>query len=169
MENTRKRASEQTSRIDYAVILPVFILCIIGLTSLYVALSQDPAKPNVVRGVGLQTLWYILGIGAIAIIMHIKVKLLWKLTPLIYGGGLLVMALLLQFYDRSIAEVTGSKNWFSIGSFTLQPAELMKIAYILMLALVVTKHNGQHRTRTLRTDGQLIAKMLAVTDRKSVV
>ena len=97
MENTRKRASEQTSRIDYAVILPVFILCIIGLTSLYVALSQDPAKPNVVRGVGLQTLWYILGIGAIAIIMHIKVKLLWKLTPLIYGGGLLVMALLLQF------------------------------------------------------------------------
>ena len=39
----------------------------------------------------------------------------------------------------------------------------MKIAYILMLALVVTKHNGQHRTRTLRTDGQLIAKMLAVT------
>lgn len=163
MENTRKRASEQTSRIDYAVILPVFILCIIGLTSLYVALSQDPAKPNVVRGVGFQTLWYILGIGAIAIIMHIKVKLLWKLTPLIYGGGLLVMALLLQFYDRSIAEVTGSKNWFSIGNFTLQPAELMKIAYILMLALVVTKHNGQHRTRTLRTDGQLIAKMLAVT------
>lgn len=163
MENTRKRASEQTSRIDYAVILPVFILCIIGLTSLYVALSQDPAKPNVVRGVGFQALWYILGIGAIAIIMHIKVKLLWKLTPLIYGGGLLVMALLLQFYDRSIAEVTGSKNWFSIGSFTLQPAELMKIAYILMLALVVTKHNGQHRTRTLRTDGQLIAKMLAVT------
>lgn len=163
MENTRKRASEQTSRIDYAVILPVFILCIIGLTSLYVALSQDPAKPNVVRGVGFQALWYILGIGAITIIMHIKVKLLWKLTPLIYGGGLLVMALLLQFYDRSIAAVTGSKNWFSIGNFTLQPAELMKIAYILMLALVVTKHNGQHRTRTLRTDGQLIAKMLAVT------
>ena len=163
MENTRKRASEQTSRIDYAVILPVFILCIIGLTSLYVALSQDPVKPNVVRGVGFQALWYILGIGAITIIMHIKVKLLWKLTPLIYGGGLLVMALLLQFYDRSIAAVTGSKNWFSIGNFTLQPAELMKIAYILMLALVVTKHNGQHRTRTLRTDGQLIAKMLAVT------
>lgn len=39
----------------------------------------------------------------------------------------------------------------------------MKIAYILMLALVVTQHNGRHRKRTLESDGQLIAKMLAVT------
>lgn len=163
MENTRRNAAMQESRIDYGVILPVFLLCIIGLASLYVALSQDPAKPNVIRGVGFQALWYVLGIGAIIVIMHIRAKVLWKLTPIIYGTGLFVMAILLKFYDRSIAAVTGSKNWFAVGSFTLQPAELMKIAYILMLALVVTQHNGRHRKRTLESDGQLIAKMLAVT------
>lgn len=163
MENTRRNAAMQESRIDYGVILPVFLLCIIGLASLYVALSQDPAKPNVIRGVGFQALWYVLGIGAIIVIMHIRAKFLWKLTPIIYGAGLFVMAILLKFYDRSIAAVTGSKNWFAFGSFTLQPAELMKIAYILMLALVVTQHNGRHRKRTLESDGQLIAKMLAVT------
>lgn len=163
MENTRRNAAMQESRIDYGVILPVFLLCIIGLASLYVALSQDPAKPNVIRGVGFQALWYVLGIGAIIVIMHIRAKVLWKLTPIIYGTGLFVMAILLKFYDRSIAAVTGSKNWFAFGSFTLQPAELMKIAYILMLALVVTQHNGRHRNRTLESDGQLIAKMLAVT------
>lgn len=163
MENTRRNAAMQESRIDYGVILPVFLLCIIGLASLYVALSQDPAKPNVIRGVGFQALWYVLGIGAIIVIMHIRAKVLWKLTPIIYGSGLFVMAILLKFYDRSIAAVTGSKNWFAFGSFTLQPAELMKIAYILMLALVVTQHNGRHRKRTLESDGQLIAKMLAVT------
>lgn len=163
MENTRRNAAMQESRIDYGVILPVFLLCIIGLASLYVALSQDPAKPNVIRGVGFQALWYVLGIGAIIVIMHIRAKVLWKLTPIIYGTGLFVMAILLKFYDRSIAAVTGSKNWFAFGSFTLQPAELMKIAYILMLALVVTQHNGRHRKRTLESDGQLIAKMLAVT------
>lgn len=163
MENTRRNVAMQESRIDYGVILPVFLLCIIGLASLYVALSQDPAKPNVIRGVGFQVLWYVLGIGAIIVIMHIRAKILWKLTPIIYGVGLFVMAVLLKFYDRSIAAVTGSKNWFAFGSFTLQPAELMKIAYILMLALVVTQHNGRHRQRTLESDGQLIAKMLAVT------
>lgn len=163
MENTRRNAAMQESRIDYGVILPVFLLCIIGLASLYVALSQDPAKPNVIRGVGFQALWYVLGIGAIIVIMHIRAKVLWKLTPIIYGTGLFVMAILLKFYDRSIAAVTGSKNWFAFGSFTLQPAELMKVAYILMLALVVTQHNGRHRIRTLESDGQLIAKMLAVT------
>ena len=163
MENTRRNAAMQESRIDYGVILPVFLLCIIGLASLYVALSQDPAKPNVIRGVGFQALWYVLGIGAIIVIMHIRAKVLWKLTPIIYGAGLFVMAILLKFYDRSIAAVTGSKNWFAFGSFTIQPAELMKIAYILMLALVVTQHNGRHRKRTLESDGQLIAKMLAVT------
>lgn len=163
MENTRRNAAMQESRIDYGVILPVFLLCIIGLASLYVALSQDPAKPNVIRGVGFQALWYVLGIGTIIVIMHIRAKVLWKLTPIIYGTGLFVMAILLKFYDRSIAAVTGSKNWFAFGSFTLQPAELMKVAYILMLALVVTQHNGRHRIRTLESDGQLIAKMLAVT------
>lgn len=73
-------------------------------------------------------MWYVLGIGAIIVIMHIRAKVLWKLTPIIYGAGLFVMAILLKFYDRSIAAVTGSKNWFAFGSFTLQPAELMKIA-----------------------------------------
>ena len=103
MENTRRNAAMQESRIDYGVILPVFLLCIIGLASLYVALSQDPAKPNVIRGVGFQALWYVLGIGAIIVIMHIRAKFLWKLTPIIYGAGLFVMAILLKFYDRSIA------------------------------------------------------------------
>lgn len=163
MEKQSRIEKSNESRIDYGVILPVFLLCLIGLAALYVALSQDPAKPNVVRGVGFQALWYGVGVVAIAIIMHIKSKVLWKLTPAVYLGGLLVMALLLKFYDRSIAAVTGSKNWFSFGSFTLQPAELMKIAFILMLALVVTKHNSFTKERTLRTDGLLIAKMLAVT------
>jgi rod shape determining protein RodA len=39
----------------------------------------------------------------------------------------------------------------------------MKIAFIMMLALVVTHHNVRHRDRDLKTDGLLIAKMLAVT------
>jgi len=67
-----------------------------------------------------------------------------------------------QFYDEDMQRATGSKNWFSFGPITVQPAELMKIAMILMLAMVVTKHNAFYQQRTLKSDGILIGKMLAV-------
>lgn len=160
METTRVKSD---NRIDYGVILPVFLLCLIGLASLYVALVHDPSKPSLYRNLGFQFLWYLLGILAIVIIMHMKLKWIWKLTPYIYGTGLVVMTALLKFYDRGIAADTGSKNWFSFGPFTLQPAELMKVAYILMMALLVTDHNVRYRNRTLKSDGLLILKLLAVT------
>ncbi|EAC5453222.1 rod shape-determining protein RodA, partial [Listeria monocytogenes] len=126
MENSRIKTND--NRIDYGVILPVFLLCLIGLASLYVALTHDPNNPNMLRMLGFQALWYVLGVVAVIIIMQIKSKWLWKLTPYIYGAGLAVMLALLKFYNRTMAASTGSKNWFSFGPFTLQPSELMKIA-----------------------------------------
>ncbi|WP_291292208.1 FtsW/RodA/SpoVE family cell cycle protein [Enterococcus sp.] len=161
MENTRIKKND--NRIDYGVILPVFLLCLIGFASLYVALVNDPRNPSVGKTLGFQALWYVLGVIAIIVIMHIKSKWLWKLTPYIYGAGLLVMLGLLKFYDAGLADSTGSRNWLRFGAFTVQPSELMKIAFIMMLALVVTHHNVRHRDRDLKTDGLLIAKMLAVT------
>ena len=165
-----KRVSQRNSqylssnRIDYGVILPVFLLCLVGMTSLYTALSHDPNNPSVLRGLLMQGLWYALGTVAIVLIMQMKSKWLWRLTPYIYGLGLAVMLALLKFYDKSLAVTTGSRNWFRItGNLTFQPAELMKIAFIMMLALVVTSHNVKHKTRTLTTDWELIGKMLAVT------
>lgn len=154
------------NRIDYGVILPVFLLCLIGLASLYVALNHSfnlVYSDNPLRGVMTQGLWYVVGIIVVAVIMQIKSKWLWRLTPIIYGAGLIVMGLLVKFYDQATEALTGSRNWFKFGSFSVQPAELMKIAMILMLALVVTQHNSKHKERSLKTDGLLIAKMLAVT------
>lgn len=165
-----KRISQKNSqylssnRIDYGVILPVFLLCLVGMTSLYTALSHDPNNPSVIKGLLMQGVWYALGTIAIVLIMQMKSKWLWRLTPYVYGLGLAVMLALLKFYDKSLAASTGSRNWFRItGNLTFQPAELMKIAFIMMLALVVTSHNVKHKTRTLTTDWELIGKMLAVT------
>ena len=159
-----KNIFRNDNRIDYGVILPVFILCLFGLAAVYVAYDQSPIfTGNPAIEVWRQVLWYVIGIVAVVIIMHMKSKWLWKLTPFIYGLGLIVMGLLLKFYDQATFEATGSRNWFRLGGFSVQPAELMKIAVILMLALVVTKHNATYRkVGTLKTDGLLIAKMLAV-------
>ncbi len=161
-EKAEKPASRD-NRIDYGVILVVFLLCLIGLLSVYVALSQDISNPPITSNLLRQGLWYFLGAVSIVIIMHIKSKWLWKLTPALYAFGLLVMMLLLEFYDRVLYGETGSKNWFNIAGFSFQPSEIMKIALILMLAYVITGHNVKYAVRTLKSDLLLIGKMMLVT------
>ncbi|MGM0213422.1 FtsW/RodA/SpoVE family cell cycle protein [Enterococcus sp. AZ109] len=159
--DTLKRNKE--NRIDYGVILPVFLLCLIGLLSLYVALTHDPRDPNIFRGIVMQSLWYILGALVVVIIMHLDAKWLWRLTPFLYVIGLAVMLALLRYYDPELQVSTGSKNWFRVGTMTFQPSELMKIAYILMMALIITQHNLKNKLRTLKGDLWLIGKLLLVT------
>lgn len=161
MEKRRRQVSID-SRIDYSLILPVFVLMIIGMLSLYVALSHDQQTTSVVKPLLFQGLWYVVGIVAIVIIIQFNSKALWKITPYLYGVGLFIMLLLVKFYDRQLAAKTGSRNWFSFGGFTFQPSEIMKIAFILMLAYVITKHNNVYQNRTVRTDFLLIGKMLLV-------
>ena len=159
----RLRKNNNDSRIDYGVILPVFILCLIGLLALYVALTQDPRNPNVFRGLAMQAVWYVVGALAVVIIIHFDAKLLWRLTPFLYLIGLAVMLALLKYYETALFASTGSKNWFKFGTLTFQPSELMKIAYILMMAMIITKHNVANKLRSLKTDTTLIGKMFLVT------
>ncbi len=150
------------NRIDYGIILPVFILAIIGMLSLYVALVNDTGVKNILKPMATQGLWYALGAVAVIIIMQVSSKLLWQATTISYGVGLVIMTLLLKFYDKELAIQTGAKNWFNIGGQSFQPAELMKIAFILMLAFVVTQHNANYRHESLRSDFLLIGKLVAV-------
>lgn len=161
--NKNKLMRNLDNRIDYGVILPVFLLSIIGILSLYVALSNDPNRPEIGNMLMKQGLWYLVGGVSIVIVMHFSSKLLWRLTPVFYVIGLIMMGLLLKFYDPYLEAQTGSKNWISIGGTTFQPSELMKVAFILMLAYVVTMHNVKNVDRTIKSDFWLIGKMLLVT------
>lgn len=160
MVNNKKNKTSLDSRIDYRLILPVLILMIIGLLSLYVALSNDGQTESVTRALAFQCIWYGVGIVAILVIIQFSSNALLRITPYLYGIGLFLMILLLKFYDRLLAARTGARNWFSIGSFTFQPSEIMKIAFILMLAYIVTYHNDKYVEHTLKSDFLLIGKMI---------
>ena len=158
-----KKRKNLDSRIDYGVLLPVFLLSIIGILSLYVALYNDPNRPNISSMLLKQGLWYLVGGLTIVVVMQFHSKLLWRLTPLFYTIGLLMMTLLLKFYDPYLEAQTGAKNWIRFGGTTFQPSELMKIAFILMLSYVVVMHTIHYQRRTLTSDWWLIAKLCLVT------
>lgn len=152
--------TEKKSRIDYGIVLCILVLAIIGLVSLYstTALINDEGIGATVR----QGIWYVLGTAVAAMIMLFDSEQLWKITTYLYWIGIASLVFTLLFYDRGLAASTGARSWINIPiiNFTLQPSEFVKIPYILMLAKTTTLHNAKFKDRTVKSDFQLMGKLL---------
>lgn len=144
------------SRVDYSLILPVFFLVLIGLFSVYTATIHDyPSKIMVVMG--QQLIWLIMGAAISFVVMLFSTEFLWKITPYLYGLGLILMIFPLILYSPELVASTGAKNWVSIGSVTLfQPSEFMKISYILILARLTVTFKQKYKEKNLQEDGKLL-------------
>ena len=157
MTSIRQIRRDNENRIDYGIILNVMVLAIIGLLSVY-------STTTLIEGGDLvptlfHALWY--GVGTIAVIaaMQLDSEQYWKLSTYLYGFGLLLLVLVLFFYDREF-DVTGARSWLKIGSLSVQPSELFKPAYIVFMARVVTEHNNKYPNRTIKTDFMQLGKIL---------
>lgn len=161
MNMNKRLTNYDDNRIDYGIILNVIILCLIGMVTIY-------ATTVGIQGQGLmatlqQALWYALGALVIIVVMQFDSEQYWKLANFLYVMGLFLLVLVLIFHDRETAATTGAKSWFKIGGFSFQPSELMKPALIIQLAKLITMHNNQVENRTLKTDFQLIFKVLLLS------
>lgn len=165
MGNTKnnRRVKSNDDRIDWGIIFSVLVLAVIGMLSIYVAVKHDTSNASVTKTLVSQAMWYVFGIIAVVIIMQFDAEQLWKVAPVAYGIGITLMFLLLFLYSRSYAAQTGAKSWFAIGSLTFQPSEVMKPAYILMLARVIAEHNSLYPEHTIETDWKLLGKMFLWT------
>lgn len=157
MTSIRQIRRDNENRIDYGIILNVMVLAIIGLLSVYSTTTLIEGG-NIVPTL-FHALWY--GVGTIAVIaaMQLDSEQYWKLSTYLYGFGLLLLVLVLFFYDRELA-VTGARSWLRIGSLSVQPSELFKPAYIVFMARVVTEHNNKYPNRTIKTDFMQLGKIL---------
>lgn len=153
------------SRVDYSLLLPVFCLLVIGVVSIYIAVSHDYPN-NIIPIIGQQLAWIAVGIVFSFVVMLFNTKFLWQVTPYLYGFGLALMVLPLIFYNPSLVSATGARNWVSIGGITLfQPSEFMKISYVLMLARVIVQFTQKYKEkeRTISLDFILILWMILFT------
>lgn len=160
-EESRLRSQDEDSRIDWGIIFSVMMLGLIGLASIYVAAVHDSSSVNVTKQVISQVMWFVIGTAIAVIVMQFDSEQLWRVAPIAYWFGIFLLAAVLVLYSRSLFASTGAKSWFAVGSLTLQPSEVMKPAFILMLGRVVTMHNTEHPTHTMASDWQLIGKLIA--------
>ena len=97
------------SRIDYSILLPVLILLLVGLVSIFIATNFDYPK-NLVQVMSQQVLWIFLGSVLAFVVMLFNTEFLWKITPWLYVFGLGLMVLPLVFYSPAVVESTGAKT-----------------------------------------------------------
>ncbi|MCT7848214.1 MAG: FtsW/RodA/SpoVE family cell cycle protein, partial [Lactobacillus iners] len=147
--------SDWFDRVAWGIVLSVFTLALISLYAIWVAASNDPnlGRPKYI--VAVQGLWYVVSIAIVIFIMRFDSEQLFKLAPYAYATGIILLIAVLFLYNRSTFNETGAKSWFKLGPLTFQPSEVMKPAFILMLARVVNQHNLRFEHQ-IKSDWQLI-------------
>jgi rod shape determining protein RodA len=118
---------------DRPLVVVTFLLAAFGLATLYSAGQTDvvtQAKDVWLR----QLVWMGVGIVAAAVVFRISFRLLEWLAPAAYGFAI-VLLLITLVAGTGLGTAASSKSWLSIGGHQIgQPAELAKLAVILMLA-----------------------------------
>lgn len=150
---------------DFPIVGIVSALLLIGILSVYVAVSHD--YPQMIWSfLGQQIAWIGMGCFICLIVTIFNTKFLWQITPFLYVLGLALMVLPLIFYNPSLVASTGAKNWVAYGNITLfQPSEFMKIPFILMLSRSIVQflQRNKGRERLLRQDWFLILELTIYT------
>ncbi len=129
--------------LDWVTILIYMALVIMGWLNIYAAV-YDAQEMEVVQSLfdlnlnsGKQLLWIGTSALMIVMLMAIDFKFYDNFAYVIYGA---VMLLLVAVLGAGTV-VSGSKSWFQIGSFRLQPAEFAKFATALALARYLSMPN----------------------------
>jgi rod shape determining protein RodA len=117
---------------DWMVVSLYIVLVILGWLNIYSASLPLEATSilDLSQIYGKQLLFIILTIPLIIIILSIDAKFFEKFSSVIFVVALLSLAGLFVFGK----EIKGQANWYSFGSFSLQPAEFAKFATALALS-----------------------------------
>ncbi len=118
--------------IDKPLLSIYLLLVITGWANIYAAVYNDQHASifDLSQAYGKQALWIVTAIGLALMVMLTDVKFFSAFAYVIYGITIFLLVAVLLVGD----EISGSKSWFHIGNFALQPAEFAKFATTLALA-----------------------------------
>ena len=86
-----------------------------------------------------QLAWFAIGLVALFVVASIDYRKLVRIAPVIYLLGLAALVAVFVL-GRT---VSGARRWIVIGSVSVQPSELFKIAFVLMAVWVLTSRWAQ--------------------------
>lgn len=134
---------EKKERIDYGLVAAVVFISLFGIIMIYSAsyIWAEYKFHNPYKFVLNQGIFFVLGMISMIIISKIDYHLYEKKFKSIL---LLCMLLLVLVLIPGIGTVrNGSRSWFGIGSFGIQPSEFMKLALIIFTSRYLVVHEKE--------------------------
>ncbi len=88
----------------------------------------------------LQLLWIVLGAGLVVLFWYVDWRMVFNARWVIWGIYILALALIIFAYARGPI-IRNTRSWITLGPFTLQPVEIMKIALIFLFAAYFSRRH----------------------------
>ena len=123
------------TRMDWCTLFLYLLLAAMGWMAICGAISSEVEGDfseffSMSQRTGKQAMWMGVSLAVGIVLMLIKKHTYRNISWIIYIATLL-LGILTIFIAK---DIKGSRSWISIGSFSLQPAEFMKVATAMMLA-----------------------------------
>lgn len=125
--------------LDWVTIVLFLSLVLVGWVSIYAAVYSESHTSifDLDMNYGKQLIWILTSLFLAIVIVVIDAKFYTTFSMLIY---LIVMVMLVAVVLFG-KEIAGSRSWFQIGSFSLQPSEFAKFATALALAKYISSRD----------------------------
>lgn len=154
-------SSRKHSKIDYNLVLIVFIMFLFSCIAIASAQTSDQYGENFLVK---QIVWYVISIFLVAFVIAFDSEQLKKLSWYLYGFGIFLLGFLLVAPSQIAPVINGAKSWYIIpGLGSIQPSEFVKVFLILALARLIADHHEKYEYKTIKTDLWLFLKMAAAT------
>jgi len=115
-------------KIDYITVLIVIVLVSCGLLAIYSA--THTAEENLNHYFTKQLIWAVVGIVLMVGINFLPLKLLIRVSYILYIFTILLLIFVLFFGKTGL----GAERWLVLGPLRIQPSELAKLATILAVS-----------------------------------
>lgn len=118
-------------KMDYGLLISVILLSIFGLIMIYSAsyIWASYKYNNAYKFIINQGIFFVIGLFLMLFISKIDYKFLEKKSNLLFFSSLILLVLVLIPGVGTVRN--GSRSWFGIGSFGVQPSEFMKLSFII--------------------------------------
>lgn len=127
------------NNIDWLSVFLYLILVFVGWINIYAAVYDESHQSifDATQRYGKQLIWICAALVLALAILMIDAKFFSTFSYLFYGLGILSLMAVLVIGTK----ISGSRSWFQIGSFGLQPSEFAKFITCLALAKYLSGYN----------------------------
>ncbi len=129
-----------TKKGDMVLLVICLITSAFGLLAISSATNAPKFDGNL-RYIIIQSAATVLGILSYAVISSIDIDTMSEQRNLLVGFNILL--LLMLFSPLGTDNNTGNRSWIDLGVIAVQPAEICKITYVIIMASVMNQHQNR--------------------------